>query len=335
MSYLHMGKFLGKGGFCQVREIDGTNIDFRDCEESRCVSDNEVDSSTEIEFNLEGFFEVCDFHTYQTIDKSKYPYRHPYAIKRLKNNLEGNNRCLGLQDLHTEAEYLKELSHPNIIQIRGVATGENEEEEFSIILDRIDITLEEQIRRWEAREDNIKKPWWKKNRNTNIMKTLWAEKVDAAFGIASAMQYVHTKDMIYRDLKPQNIGLDKKGEIKLLDFGLARKLPNELVGDNYLMTALTGSMRYMSPEVFNEKPYNLSADVYSFGILFWQICSLKVPFDFFSIDMMVNNVANGITRPKINGGWRKDWIEMMKKCWDNDSSLRPSFLEIKDILGKG
>ena len=66
-----MGKCLGKRAFCKVREIDGTNIGSRDGEEIRCVSDNEVHSSTGREFKLESIFEVCGVHTYQAIDKSK------------------------------------------------------------------------------------------------------------------------------------------------------------------------------------------------------------------------------------------------------------------------
>ena len=68
--------------------------------------------------------------------------------------------------MHAETKYLQELSHPNVIQIRGVATGENEEDGFSIILDQIGIILEEQIRRWKAREDGIKKPLCIKKEHT-------------------------------------------------------------------------------------------------------------------------------------------------------------------------
>jgi len=116
---------------------------------------------------------------------------------------------------------------------------------------------------------------------------------------------------------------------------MAKELePNNRVGDNYNMTGLTGTMRYMSPEVFNEQPYNLSTDVYSFGILFWYICSLKTPFYQYSMDMLRSDVANGLTRPEICESWQKEIGDLMRSCWDNDPSLRPSFLNILNALDK-
>ena len=68
--------------------------------------------------------------------------------------------------------------------------------------------------------------------------------------------------------------------VLLVDFGLAKEIRPEdkLDDDLYKMSGNTGSLRYMAPEVALEKPYNSSVDVYSFGILFWQITSLETPF---------------------------------------------------------
>merc|ERR1740139_681550 len=139
--------------------------------------------------------------------------------------------------------------------------------------------------------------------------------------------------IIYRDLKPQNIGFDYTGNVKLFDFGLAKKLTlKNLVENNYNLTGLTGSMRYMSPEVFNEKPYNLSADTYSFGILFWYICSLSVPFLGYSMEMMLSDVANGFTRPEINRSWPKECTNIMENSWKANPDLRPTMSNINADL---
>ncbi|KAL7503691.1 hypothetical protein ACHAXN_001445 [Cyclotella atomus] len=80
--------------------------------------------------------------------------------------------------------------------------------------------------------------------------------------------YLHENNIIYRDTKPQNVGFDVRGDLKLFDFGLAKLLPSN---DNYQDTyklSMAGTPRFMAPEVLCEKSkgYNLKADVYSFMI---------------------------------------------------------------------
>ena len=78
----------------------------------------------------------------------------------------------------------------------------------------------------------------------------------------------------------ENIGYARDGELKLFDFGLAKRLvPDEKTPSGlYNLTANTGSLRYMAPEVALGEPYDLRADTYSFSVVFWQICSLTVPY---------------------------------------------------------
>ena len=72
--------------------------------------------------------------------------------------------------------------------------------------------------------------------------------------------------------KPDNIGFDVRGDVKLFDFGLSFEITEECssVDGLYELSGNTGSMRYMAPEVALGNPYNHKVDVYSFGILFWQ-----------------------------------------------------------------
>lgn len=81
--------------------------------------------------------------------------------------------------------------------------------------------------------------------------------------------------IIYRDVKPDNIGFDVRGEIKVFDFdmGLAKELQDSERNKDgtYNLTGFTGSIRYMAPEVAKSQPYNLSADVYSYGMLLWHV----------------------------------------------------------------
>eukprot|EP00568_Trieres_chinensis_P009063 CAMPEP_0183314746 /NCGR_PEP_ID=MMETSP0160_2-20130417/49439_1 /TAXON_ID=2839 ORGANISM="Odontella Sinensis, Strain Grunow 1884" /NCGR_SAMPLE_ID=MMETSP0160_2 /ASSEMBLY_ACC=CAM_ASM_000250 /LENGTH=93 /DNA_ID=CAMNT_0025480145 /DNA_START=1 /DNA_END=279 /DNA_ORIENTATION=- len=89
------------------------------------------------------------------------------------------------------------------------------------------------------------------------------------------MEYLHENRIVFRDLKPQNIGFDDKNKVKIFDFGIARKLDP---GDEKHPTGNTGTLRYMAPEVAKCKNYGLEVDVYSFGMLLWEICKWKKPF---------------------------------------------------------
>ncbi|ACI65481.1 predicted protein, partial [Phaeodactylum tricornutum CCAP 1055/1] len=103
-----------------------------------------------------------------------------------------------------------------------------------------------------------------------------------AYDLASALKYLHDLNIIYRDLKPDNIGFDVRGDVKIFDFGLAREYDRSIstsADGTYKMTGDTGSPRYMAPEVALEKPYNNSVDVYSFAILTWQILEMAMPFE--------------------------------------------------------
>ena len=121
------------------------------------------------------------------------------------------------------------------------------------------------------------------------------ERLRTALHIASAIMYMHSKRLIHRDLKTSNIGIDTRNEVKLFDLGLSRLLPvgkdeisiggssrdSTVAGslhDGYVMSRV-GTKFYMAPEVRRKNPYSLSADVYSFGIVLWELLSLSTPRD--------------------------------------------------------
>ena len=95
--------------------------------------------------------------------------------------------------------------------------------------------------------------------------------------LINVIKFLHSckPAVIYRDLKPENIMIDKFYNVKLTDFGLCRFMPET---EPYKMTGTTGTIRYMAPEVYFGKYYDLSADVYSLGVIIYYVFSGSRPF---------------------------------------------------------
>ncbi len=126
-----------------------------------------------------------------------------------------------------------------------------------------------------------------------------------------------------------------QGDVKIFDFGLAKEMrPEDLVSDDlYDMSGNTGSLRYMAPEVAMRRPYNSSVDVFSFGILLWQICSLEQPFENYDVAKHAELVVHGNDRPKLDTkNWSSDLCNMMSQCWSANISERPDFEQVSCIL---
>lgn len=92
-----------------------------------------------------------------------------------------------------------------------------------------------------------------------------------ALGVANAMNYLHQKHILFRDLKPANIGFDNDGKVKLFDFGLARHI------DDCSKYEVAGTPRYLAPEILDGEGYSFGSDAFSFGLVFYEICTLEAP----------------------------------------------------------
>jgi cGMP-dependent protein kinase len=111
---------------------------------------------------------------------------------------------------------------------------------------------------------------------------------------ALAMEYLHRRNIVYRDLKPENILLDKEGYIKVVDFGLAKKLTE---GRTY---TLLGTPQYMAPEVVLMKGYSCSVDTWGVGVLLFECLCGYLPFDGSShFDILANVLNAPVSFPKV------------------------------------
>ena len=254
-----------------------------------------------------------------------------FAVKRLRTDVRQDpaKAWTGMVDLVVETRILCHLQHPNIIKVRAVSRGNPLRADYFLVLDRLTETLQDRITKWKSK---LTKPGPKllrpfRFRDTSDDGALWQERLTNAFELTSAIEHMHNERVIHRDLKPENIGYDFRGDIKIFDFGLSRQIPS--TEDVHHLSMMTGSLRYMSPEVAKGEPYNQRCDVYSFTVLLWQMLALRTPYNRYrSIDHLIDGIFEWNERPKIHKRWPQSVQQILKGGWNADQFQRLDISEM-------
>lgn len=129
----------------------------------------------------------------------------------------------------------------------------------------------------------------------------------------------------------------QRGDIKIFDFGMARELLEQDARKDgtYLLSHMTGSLRYMAPEVALGRPYNAACDVYSFSIVFWQMLALERPYNNFKNENLLKaRVFEGGARPPLKLTWSKTLKSLLDNGWSADIHGRSKIGDVKDALRK-
>ncbi|KAL6515432.1 hypothetical protein OROHE_018466 [Orobanche hederae] len=144
-----------------------------------------------------------------------------------------------------------------------------------------------------------------------------------AIDVCKGMEYLHQKNVIHRDLKTANLLMDDSSVVKVADLGVAR-----FQNKGGVMTAETGTYRWMAPEVINHQPYDQKADIFSFAIVLWELLTAKVPYDTMTPLQAALGVRQGL-RPELPRNAHPTLLILMQRCWAAGPSDRPSFSDIR------
>ena len=175
------------------------------------------------------------------------------AVKVLKEEFLDNEELV--RRFKNESKAISILNHPNIVKVYDVSVTDQLQ---YIVMEYIDgITLKEYL----------------KQRNGALT---WKEVVHFATQVLSALDHAHSKGIVHRDVKPQNIMLQADGSIKMMDFGIARfsRAQSQTVSDKAI-----GSVHYISPEQAKGDHTDARTDIYSVGVMMYEMLSGKLPFD--------------------------------------------------------
>jgi len=149
----------------------------------------------------------------------------------------------------------------------------------------------------------------------------WATVYRMCRDAAKGLQYLHSfkPPILHRDLKSGNLLVDESFNVKLSDFGLSR-----VKAHTYTMTGQRGTFQWMAPEVLASARYSEPADVYSLGIIFWEMCTRDLPYNGLNPMQAAMGVLNQGLRPTIAAWTPQPLAILMQDCWDTLPEKRPS-----------
>ena len=188
-----------------------------------------------------------------------------------------------LRALRQEIEILKDLRHENIIQMLDTFETASE---FCVVMEFAQGEL------FEILEDDKCLP----ERQVRLV----------AKQLVRALHYLHTNRIIHRDMKPQNILIGSGGQVKLCDFGFARAMSCSTL----MVTSIKGTPLYMAPEVVQEKPYNHTVDLWSLGVILYELYVGQPPFYTNSIYTLINHIVKDPI--KFPDGMGRDFTSFLK-----------------------
>lgn len=148
-----------------------------------------------------------------------------------------------------------------------------------------------------------------------------------ALDIAYGMNYLHSVGILHRDLKSENILLGEDMSVKVADFGISCLESQCGSGKGF-----TSTYRWMAPEMIKEKHHTRKVDVYSYGVVLWELLTALIPFHEMNPEQAAFAVAQKNARPPLPASCPPAFSHLISRCWATNPDKRPQFQEIVSIL---
>uniref|UniRef100_A0A672QIG7 mitogen-activated protein kinase kinase kinase n=1 Tax=Sinocyclocheilus grahami TaxID=75366 RepID=A0A672QIG7_SINGR len=214
----------------------------------------------------------------------------------------------------TDIKHLRKLKHPNIISFKGVCT---QAPCYCIIMEYC-----AQGQLYEVLRAGRK-----------ITPRLL---VDWASGIASGMNYLHLHKIIHRDLKSPNVLVTQNDNVKISDFGTSKEL-----SDKSTKMSFAGTVAWMAPEVIRNEPVSEKVDIWSFGVVMWELLTGEIPYKDVDSSAIIWGVGSNSLHLPVPSTCPDGFKILMKQTWQGKPRNRPSFRQIllhldiasADVLG--
>jgi serine/threonine protein kinase len=162
----------------------------------------------------------------------------------------------------------------------------------------------------------------------NQSQLTWKERIKIMVNIAESLEEIHNENAIHRDLHSGNILYNRYSNYWLIsDLGFCGPADKKLEN-------IYGNLPYIAPEVIVGKRYTKASDIYSIGMLMWEISSGHPPFVNYEDDYdLAMDIVNGM-RPKVISGTPSKYKELMEQCWDADPTKRPDVITVLDKISE-
>lgn len=242
------------------------------------------------------------------------------AVKTLKENANEKERS----DLISELQVMKMLEpHPNVVRLLGCCT---EKEPIFLIMEYISKgKLQSYLR-------NSRAERYYNNMHGHSKSLTSRDLTSFVYQVAKGMEFLSANGIIHRDLAARNVLITEDHTCKVADFGFAR----DVIASHVYERKSEGRLpiRWMAPESLYDNIFSVKSDVWSFGVLIWEVVTLgSTPYPGLSAAEVMKKVRDGYRLDKPEH-CRRELYNIMYYCWDKDPKERPSFTECVQLLEK-